>query len=562
MKKSSIAKFTFLSIFFLSTIVVNAQGIKVLTGENAQIESNLSSFQILDFAGDNLFVYEKAELKKGNSYFLHQYDRQKNYELIKRTAIEIDEKIPGKNAQIKFVKLIGNSIYVIAISKDKKKGTKEYYSIVYDTDLIEKTEWVNFYKVKLIVNTDDMLVSMIDDYEIISFSVENSVFFIQDSNNKKNEEAGDGFLQTIESVVFDLNFKETEEYDDRESEMDIMVKLFMGGEASKFKPEPEGYDEYEILLTHDNDERELLLVSLASEHKKFDHKPSKLSLYYSLSDIKRDSKQKEGKVITLPENIYLDKISCKYDLDANIILIGGYYNSFDDNKNKPAGIFLLKYDVSKGEVLSVSYDKLTDEFRDVLKKSKYLKRDNRAEEYKSFSIKKASDNSYYLYKNLGETSVITSSNILSPKEKVKTEYIEGEAFVFRYGADGKQVSQTAINKFSNYAGSGDKRANKLQIVFMSKDSTMNVVYLDNRNNYTNGVYNQGVSENKFDKNTCLAVTEITKDGAMQRKMLVNSVQTDLGGDINFCPLFKISDSEYICYGYSETTGKIITIKAD
>lgn len=536
----------FVFAFTLSLKLVFGQGIKISQGDKIILDGKKSFFNVLGVKDNILLILGNEKGKKGDEFYLNAYDKNNKYELINSVTLKTPEQPDKAKVAPVFVDIIANSIYVVVTIKDKKETFKKYYAISYTLDLKTKIDWTELLKFNL---PEKQINIPFRDWEYVSFNKTDSLLDIIDRNNDE-EDLGNG-RYSHKREYFDLTFNKVE-IPDEENSQEI-----------NFEPDKyENYDEIKISGGGYKGDDKYLYVTIASKHEKYYHEPSSQAFYYTLYNSKNDKIKKygEGKIYTLPDNIYVKDISCFYDSVEDNIVLTGVYNDFNDKKNKPSGLFFIKYNVVNKKLVSSVFSPTSKEFRDAFNNSKIKKGNKHLFNVNRFDIIKQKNGDFFVVDCNWFTS--KSSSMTLGVEKTKNTVVIGDIVFFCFDNNGNLKYQNVIERYAEKEVGYDERGVEFYLPFTKKDNISYLVFTDNIKNYTNGIYNLKNKDDISDKNTCLAVITIDEDNKIERKVLVNSVQNEFGVDLMAGGVLEIKENEYIWFAYKDGVGKIITLKVE
>lgn len=512
-------------VFSIVSTCSFGQNFNITAGDEIKIGKENSAFNVLSFINDTLIVLENQKGYRNDRLTFHAYDKNNNFNLIKSIKLELtDDDEVGGVPEIVLVKTIGNSLYVLYFIKNNTE--KKYYGRSYGLNLDVKTETTELLEVSLPEKKDEIGYW---EYQFVWYNAIDSVFMISDSHYPS-------------AALFDLDFNGVEIERDESDSIDFESK-----------------SEKSVSSNYDYKGDKMLTVTIASKNKEFDHKPSSQSIYYSLESQTEYIKYGEGKIITLDENLYSRYVSCHYDSVADEIIALGFYNDFNKNKDKPAGIFFLKHSVKGDSLICSTFSNTTENFKKAYADSKIKKENKNFFNDEKFDIIKKSDDGFFVVDCDRLTSNSWSENAIRDVKTVKM--IFGNIIFFNFDDKGILKNQSVISRYAEkeIAYMNTELDNYLAF---TDSNNIYIVFSDNIGNYTNGVYNSKSKEDQSDDKTCLAVVKVDSEGNETRKVLINSVRNEYEVDLLGGGIQRVGVNEYIWFGYKDGVGKIVTIKLD
>lgn len=530
-------KYFLFIILIIIQVLSFCQEIKITQGKENAIEASEAIFNIVSQTDEKLIVIEKSYDRGSSGYYIHSYDAKKDYELIKRTKIDLNGKQLNGELKIKDIRVVDSFVYIIVVNKNKRETKKKYFGAIYNLDLSLKKDWVEFLSFELPSGHNFI------DWENISYDKIDSVFYIYDASNPK---ADDNFYSRV-FLFFDLNFEQVE-FEDKED---------YGLYTAK------GDDEFPHYFKRDLktlDDRTVELSVYSNKPVNESQKNAKQSVNFSIENKAANIKYGYGRVAVFPKGYSAQ-------------LIDGYYNETDDNlyifvlykdskarKNEYSGIYVANYDVNGDELISEEYHSFSDEIKRNFSKSKVLKKYSRGHEFGSsyyFSIFPTDDGKYRVVAEFASRS--TMSNEKGESKKI----IFGDVIYFETDETSKVQNEYVINKYfenddaAYFTSFGSQKIDDC-LTFHAKDKFV-LAFLDSRKNYSEGGYNGKNKNNNGGANKVLAIFKIAEKEKFERSILINSFIDEFGVIPQSDCVFKDGKNKYRWFSFYNGKTKVLTL---
>lgn len=534
----------FILALLISVFTLKAQTLKISEGNLAEFDNKNSAFQVLSIKQDGLLILERFIEKKIFYFYLHLYDPLNNYKLVDRILID-HTKLSGDGKAVETLEVVNDRVYVVVSALDKKRKKRIYYAQSYDLNLNIKNQWQNLLEIDLVGKERDPLFS---ELSFISFSAADSLFYI--TNNILQDDKG----QDIKHF-YDFNFNKRENNSVREYKS-----------IEDMLPVTDGLDKYRHGSTFFNGKGGTgVYAFLIGEEEKASHTSSQ-NIYYSLIDEKTEEVIKGGKITSLPKDIYLEFIIGDFDTTDNILSLSGICRKGE--KGEFTNLFFLKYDIKTEEVLEENQNPLSQEVKSLIED---LSKNNEGSIKRLLlKVTRLVNNEGYIIK--GSSGNSSSKGFFDSFFEVDWYINSNDLFYFVLSKDGRILTHSAIPNlihwrlpapffYSNNAILGSRYLE--EYLLQSKEDTSYLVFLDNCSDYSKNQFKGKDKELTEKDKQCLVVLKVTHDESKaKREVFIDDIATTYG--VNLLPqcLVKITDKEYIWYGYKDGKGKALTFTLD